>query len=234
MTSLLTWNLIDNSSPGYDALFDYGTYTVAVIGVLQDNSHMTQQALTFNIVIDCCVLPTVISGPSAGAALYTYNVDALTMSIPLIGSYAGDNACCAITSNAPTIVPISPAGLFTLSTDNLTNSVYSNDISLVTGPGGGYYTFTYSAPLQDSGCYTVPSVVTYDVSITNLCGEAILAIDPVSSIFLPIGTPSVSYTIMHSAATLSWDSSSNYSSSVGVSDPCGNIVDTIWDVTSGS
>ena len=152
----------------------------------------------------------MVAGPSTSAALFSYNVDAVALSIPLVGNYLGDNACCAIASGAPTITPAAPAGLFTLSADNLTNSVHSTDISTLTGPGGGYYTLTYTIPVSASGCFPALSDTTYDVEITNLCGEAVFAIDQLNSIFLPSGTPSASYIIVHSAETLSWDSSSDY------------------------
>ena len=74
----------------------------------------------------------------------------------LSGSYIGDNSCCQVTASAPSILPIAPAGLFTTWADNLYTSVFSTD-STTTGPGGDYYTFTYTTPMHASGCYTTPT-----------------------------------------------------------------------------
>lgn len=151
----------------------------------------------------------------------------------MTGSYAGDNACCSLASDAPSVTPVdshSPT-MFTFSNANLQTDVYSNDYDTATGPGGNLYSVTYTAP---AGCYTKPADVTYDVQITNVCGEASFTIDPASSVFKTQPTASFSYTIAEPEASFAWDTSTDYSSSVAPVDPCGVIEEFIEDVSTGT
>ena len=110
------------------------------------NSLLKDPVLSFSIVIDCCASPTIFTGPSISAASFTYNLgsDPL-LSIAMTGGYVGDNACCTVASNAPTISMPDTASIFSyLTAPFLTNDVYSTDIT----QGDGTYTFTYVSPVH--------------------------------------------------------------------------------------
>ena len=109
---------------------------------------------SFIIVIDCCASPTIFSGPTISPDAYSYNLGTdPTLQIPLNGQYGGDNSCCSVASSAPSISPADLANLFTLSADQLINSVYSDVVDPNAGPGTGLYTITYSAPVHPYGCH---------------------------------------------------------------------------------
>ena len=119
----VTWGTSDGSSPGYDATFTYGVYNIQVDAMLQDSSFTEQiNAFTFQLNIDCCAPPTVITSPTVPSPTYTYNIgDALTVN--LSGPWVADNGCCTLSTNAPVIVSdpggvAAPTGLFTFQNNN--------------------------------------------------------------------------------------------------------------------
>ena len=232
----MSWSVFDGSSPGYDASHFYGKYTISVSAQLQGVSSIYVPAFTFILDVDCCASPTILTAPTIAQALYTYDVNTVgtTLNIPLTGSYTGDNACCSsLAVAAPSITPADThSSIFTFSNANLQTDVHSSDIDNTgAGPGGNQYTITYSPP---AGCYTPLADVTFDVMITNTCGTATFSIDTPNSVFKTPSTPSLTYTVAETEAVLSWNSSSDYSSSNAPTDNCGVIVEKIMDVTSGT
>ena len=115
-----------------------------VSGVLFDGTYIGQDNFTFLLDVNCCMSPTVITAPTVSSTAFTYRVSDPAMAIALSGEWQGDNSCCSIPAASPTISPAPPAGLFTVSADNLSVTVYTTDLS-GTGPVGQTYTITVTA-----------------------------------------------------------------------------------------
>ena len=76
----------------------------------------------------------------------------------------------------------------------------------------------------------------YTVTITQpaTCTDATLSIDNLNTVFLSPPATTLSYTVNDAIASLSWDPSIVYTSTADVSLSCGNYLEDLVDVTSGS
>ena len=145
----MRWALSDNSTPGYNASFTYGLYTILVKGILLDSNYSEQSNFTFDLELNCCASPTVISAPSMTVTSYSYEVGASSLVVSLSGDWTGDNSCCTVPAGSTSVSPSPPAGIFTVAGDNTSVTVFTNDITEV----GNVYTVTVSA--QTGDCYTI-------------------------------------------------------------------------------
>ena len=88
-------------------------------------------------MIDCCAQPTIIIAPSLSQSSFEYTIGDNALEISLSApNYLGDNSCCVIPPQTPTITPFNPAtvppeGLFDVQSDIITTIVFWNDLSLV-------------------------------------------------------------------------------------------------------
>ena len=114
----------DGSSPGNDPSLTYGVYNIQVDATLQDSSFTTvTDAFNFQLDIDCCALPTVVTAPTVAAASYTYSIGDAVLAISLSGPWTSDKSCCTPSTGVPLIVSLPggdapPSGLFTVSNAN--------------------------------------------------------------------------------------------------------------------
>ena len=91
-------------------------------GLAMDGSTQIEKALNFNIKINCCYYPTVITAPVTedGMIYYGYKIGDLPRSIKLINSdgsaasWKGNNSCCSAAISSVIVTPSPPAGMFTL------------------------------------------------------------------------------------------------------------------------
>jgi len=137
----------DGSAPGYSSTYAYTTTSITAMATLPNSVFTTQTAFSFNMVLDCCAPPTVISAPTPASG-YTYTIGKTAENI-LLGPWVGNNACCSLSPQTVTIDTdppggaAAPAGLFTVAADKKSVTVYTTDAS-ATGPGGNKYTVTTS------------------------------------------------------------------------------------------
>ena len=82
----------------------------------------------------------MITVPTVPQSSYIYDIGK-TLTVSLSGAYSADNACCTNSISAQAIIVTDPggvappAGLFTVSADNLSVDVHSTDVA-PTGPSG--------------------------------------------------------------------------------------------------
>ena len=100
--------------------------------------------LQVTIVIDCCAAPTIIIAPSAPFPFYEYVIGTPNLDISLDAqSYTGDNSCCVLAPEAPTVTRMDsapkdyPAELFTVQPDTITMRVVWSTLDL-TSPVGTF------------------------------------------------------------------------------------------------
>ena len=92
----------DGSSPGNDPSLTYGIYNVQVDATLQDSSFTTVTgAFNFQLDIDCCAPPTVVTAPTVTATSYTYGIGDATLAISLSGPWTSDKSCCTLSTGVP-------------------------------------------------------------------------------------------------------------------------------------
>ena len=70
----LNWGTADGLPIGYDPSNDYGTYQFTVKGVLDDGAFTTQDALTLDMIFDCCAGSTIVTAPTLAQATYVYSI----------------------------------------------------------------------------------------------------------------------------------------------------------------
>jgi len=134
------WGTSSGESLGYNAAFTYGVYNIQVDAMLQDSSFTTQtDAFSFQLDIDCCAPPTVMTSPTVTSSTYTYTIgDALT--INLSGPWTSDNDCCSLGADVPLILSdpggdAPPSGMFSVLNNNEQVDISSNDVT-PSGPAG--------------------------------------------------------------------------------------------------
>ena len=172
------WGTSSGESLGYNAAFTYGVYNIQVDAMLQDSSFTTQtDAFSFQLDIDCCAPPTVITSPTVTSSTYTYTIgDALT--INLSGPWTSDNDCCSLGADVPLILSdpggvAPPAGMFTVLNNNEQVDISSNDVT-PSGPAGQVYKVTTSASSSSTCADT--TAVEYTVTVVSPCPTASFAI----------------------------------------------------------
>ena len=233
--NLVNWITRPGQTTGYDASHDYGTYSFTFNAALPDNPVSSSvTAFTIDIITDCCYSPTVITFPTTTAASYTYTIGD-TLVISLSGPFSADNSCCVVQTDAPTISPTPPAGLFTISGDNLSVTVNTVDVT-PTGPSGITYTIstTGSFPSANALCVSATAPVQYDVVIVNPCETAVFQIDDPTTPAIFLIDPAISkeHYIAMTTSTLVWDSSTDITVNIVPSSLCGTIVQELYDYTS--
>ena len=181
-----------------------GTYTISVIAIIpDDNSMKIKEAFSFNLQIDCCASPTIITSPSTAFLAYEYTIGEPVLDIALNGSYTSDNTCCGSIPVAPLVISqlVPPIGMFT-QPDLVTNQVNWTDVT----PGfEGVYQISYSPDY--AGCNLVSTPVEYTVEIINECYTVQFIID---AVFSAIGTNTMSHIFAgNDVATLQWNSVSS-------------------------
>ena len=197
----MRWALKDNSAPGFDPSFTYGLYTILIKGFLFDSNQTETDNFTFDLDVNCCMSPTVITAPSMTISSYSYAVSMSALIVTLPGDWTGDNSCCTVSAGSTSISPSPPAGLFTVAGDNSSVTVFTNDNSAV----GITYTITVSA--QSSSCFSISDQVIYTVTIESSpsCNDATLSIDPPNTVFLSPPAITLSYTVGDGMTFFSWN-----------------------------
>ena len=189
------------------------------------------EAFKFNLVIDCCTTPTLITAPTIGQFYYPYTIGQATpLDISLSGFYTSDNDCCgSFAPSVPIITPIEPTAnpppnLFTQLNDQITTQVSWSDLN---SGSEGLYILSIQ-PNYPGECQNTSEKIEFLVEVINECMTATLEIDPPFDIFKPEPTISLTHTFSSVAAVLTWDTTVGIVASHPI---CGDLIQELVDVT---
>lgn len=108
-------------------------------GLAMDGLTPIQYPLFFNIKMNCCYYPTVITAPVTldGLTMYSYTIGDPSMLIKLVNSdgsaasWKGDNTCCSVAISSVIVTPIAPVGMFISNPPFLdVIEIFSEDVSI--------------------------------------------------------------------------------------------------------
>ena len=109
---MIRWGAKSGQTSGYKPEQEQRTYPIVVKGTLADEEMTQKNVFEFKLKIDCCYYPTVISAPMTDSATYEYNVGDPKLEIMLSGFWEGDNDCCRIKPQRPSVDPEPDFGIF--------------------------------------------------------------------------------------------------------------------------